>query len=175
MDVSLRLPSAVTTTTGHANFNSGPPKWNLSTAVCRIAHQSGYPDTTSIPQSTPAIRCNVDVYQVVSFVVKMVVLVCVVTSFHDLLLTGLSDIHEYFENDIKGPATFQCTTGRGCTFSEEAMDELITTFFGDPMITLQCESGECLHYSQVPGYVVSFLTLLVCHESQFTFASLGTS
>ena len=71
----------------------------------------------------------------------------------------LPDIHEYFEEDIKGPATFKCRTGQGCTFSEEAMDELITTFFGDPMITLQCESGECLHYSQVPGYIVSSVVL----------------
>lgn len=35
------------------------------------------------------------------------------------------------------------------------MNELISTFFGDSYITLECESGECLHYSQVPGYVVS--------------------
>ncbi|TCD61218.1 hypothetical protein EIP91_008769 [Steccherinum ochraceum] len=63
---------------------------------------------------------------------------------------GSVDIHEYFEDDIKGPATFKCESGKGCTFSEEAMDELITTFFGDPMITLQCEAGECLHYSQEP-------------------------
>ncbi|KAH8092680.1 hypothetical protein BXZ70DRAFT_453314 [Cristinia sonorae] len=66
---------------------------------------------------------------------------------------GSVDIHEYFEEDIKGPATFKCKSGQGCEFSEEAMDELITTFFGDPNIYLQCESGECLHYSQVPGYV----------------------
>ncbi|KAK7682498.1 hypothetical protein QCA50_014298 [Cerrena zonata] len=66
---------------------------------------------------------------------------------------GSVDIHEYFEEDIKGPAEFRCETGKGCTFSEPAMDELILTFFGDPMITLQCDSGECLHYSQVPGYV----------------------
>ncbi|THH33239.1 hypothetical protein EUX98_g1004 [Antrodiella citrinella] len=66
---------------------------------------------------------------------------------------GVADIHEYFEDFIKGPATFKCTTGSGCIFSEDAMNELITTFFGDPYITLQCEGGECLHYSQVPGYV----------------------
>ncbi|CAL1717265.1 unnamed protein product [Somion occarium] len=66
---------------------------------------------------------------------------------------GSVDIHEYFEEDIKGPASFRCETGQGCTFSEPAMDELILTFFGDPHITLRCESGECLHYSQVPGFV----------------------
>ena len=35
------------------------------------------------------------------------------------------------------------------------MNDLIETFFGDHYITLQCKGGECLHYSQVPGYVVS--------------------
>lgn len=34
------------------------------------------------------------------------------------------------------------------------MNELIDTVFGDPYITLNCESGECLHYTQVPGYQV---------------------
>ncbi len=34
------------------------------------------------------------------------------------------------------------------------MNDLILSVFGDPYITLQCEGGECLHYSQVPGYVV---------------------
>ena len=37
------------------------------------------------------------------------------------------------------------------------MNELIDTIFGDVYITLKCESGECLHYSQVPGYVVRSL------------------
>lgn len=32
------------------------------------------------------------------------------------------------------------------------MNDLIDTVFGDPYITLQCDSGECLHYTQVPGY-----------------------
>ncbi|KAJ3297942.1 hypothetical protein HK104_011342 [Borealophlyctis nickersoniae] len=33
------------------------------------------------------------------------------------------------------------------------MNTLIRDFFGDPHITLQCSrAGECLHYSQVPGY-----------------------
>ena len=35
------------------------------------------------------------------------------------------------------------------------MNSLIETFFGDKYITLKCKGGECLHYSQVPGYVVS--------------------
>jgi len=33
------------------------------------------------------------------------------------------------------------------------MNQLINDIFGDGYITLTCEGGECLHYSQVPGYV----------------------
>ena len=33
------------------------------------------------------------------------------------------------------------------------MNELINDIFGDAYITLTCEGGECLHYSQVPGYI----------------------
>jgi hypothetical protein len=35
------------------------------------------------------------------------------------------------------------------------MNQLINDIFGDKYISLICEGGECLHYSQVPGYVVS--------------------
>lgn len=35
------------------------------------------------------------------------------------------------------------------------MNDLIDTIFGDVYITLNCQSGECLHFSQVPGYKVS--------------------
>lgn len=33
------------------------------------------------------------------------------------------------------------------------MNQLINDIFGDKSITLDCESGECLHYTQVPGYI----------------------
>lgn len=79
------------------------------------------------------------------------------------------DIHEYFEEDIKGPATFSCKTGSQCTFEEPAMNELILTFFGDPYITLNCQSGECLHISQVPGYIVSIHIYVVPHSSDIPF------
>ena len=32
------------------------------------------------------------------------------------------------------------------------MNQLINDIFGDGAITLDCESGECLHFTQVPGY-----------------------
>lgn len=34
------------------------------------------------------------------------------------------------------------------------MNDLIDQVFGDVYIALTCDSGECLHYSQVPGYTV---------------------
>jgi hypothetical protein len=34
------------------------------------------------------------------------------------------------------------------------MNGLINDVFGDRAIFLDCEAGECLHSSQVPGYVV---------------------
>ncbi|OJT07359.1 hypothetical protein TRAPUB_1764 [Trametes pubescens] len=66
---------------------------------------------------------------------------------------GSLDITDFLKEEIKGPATFSCTTGKGCKFEEPGMNDLISTFFGDTYITLQCQGGECLHYSQVPGYV----------------------
>lgn len=70
-------------------------------------------------------------------------------------LTVLLDIGDFLKEDIKGPASFSCTTGHGCKFSEPAMNGLIGQVFGDQFITLNCKGGECLHYTQVPGYVVS--------------------
>jgi len=67
--------------------------------------------------------------------------------------TGL-DIGDFLKEEIKGPATFSCKTGAGCKFEEPAMNQLINDIFGDQYISLTCEGGECLHYSQVPGYVV---------------------
>ncbi|KAI0080990.1 hypothetical protein K474DRAFT_1614475 [Panus rudis PR-1116 ss-1] len=93
---------------------------------------------------------------------------------------GSVDIHEYFEDYIKGPAEFTCKTGEHCSFSEDAMNELILTFFGDPHITLTCDSGECLHYSQVPGYVqppkpdnTAFVATTVALSALFVIAASG--
>ncbi|ORY03173.1 ABC transporter [Basidiobolus meristosporus CBS 931.73] len=66
---------------------------------------------------------------------------------------GSIDISEFLEEDIEGPASFKCNTKDGCRFEEPAMNDLILSVFGDSYITLDCHSGECLHYTQVPGYV----------------------
>ncbi|KAL9042645.1 MAG: hypothetical protein Q9214_003718 [Letrouitia sp. 1 TL-2023] len=68
------------------------------------------------------------------------------------------DISEFLEKNIKGPATLtsQLTEGGsssdGSKFDEPEMNGLIKSVFGDETITLQCESGECLYRTDVPGY-----------------------
>lgn len=64
-----------------------------------------------------------------------------------------ADIDDFLAEEIKGPGTFSCKTdGTGCVFTEPAMNQLINDIFGDSSITLNCKSGECLHYSMVPGF-----------------------
>ncbi|KAF9232949.1 hypothetical protein BU15DRAFT_90525 [Melanogaster broomeanus] len=65
---------------------------------------------------------------------------------------GSVDISDFLVEEIRGPGKFSCRTGQGCRFEEPAMNSLINDIFGDAYITLNCDGGECLHYSQVPGY-----------------------
>ncbi|RKP36699.1 ABC-2 type transporter [Dimargaris cristalligena] len=65
---------------------------------------------------------------------------------------GSIDITDFLREEIEGPATFECHTKEGCRFEEPAMNDLILSVFGDSYITLACDSGECLHYTQVPGF-----------------------
>ncbi|KAF9428734.1 hypothetical protein BGZ94_001269 [Podila epigama] len=62
------------------------------------------------------------------------------------------DIDDFLEEEIRGPADFVCNEKNKCTFEEPAMNDLIMTMFGDPAIYLKCHSGECMHYTQVPGF-----------------------
>lgn len=63
------------------------------------------------------------------------------------------DIGDFLREEIKGPGKFSCSSdGRGCRFEEPAMNQLITDIFGDTYITLDCQSGECMHYTMVPGF-----------------------
>ncbi|KAI9251063.1 hypothetical protein BY458DRAFT_524198 [Sporodiniella umbellata] len=64
---------------------------------------------------------------------------------------GSIDLTEMLKDQIVGPASFTCN-GPKCAFSEETMDELISGVFGDESIFLDCNSGECLHYTMVPGF-----------------------
>lgn len=71
------------------------------------------------------------------------------------------DISEFLDTEIKGPGKYSCKTGSGCKFEEPGMNDLIDSIFGDTYITLKCNSGECLHYSQVPGYEVSIFVVFI--------------
>lgn len=71
---------------------------------------------------------------------------------------GSVDIGEFLTEMIKGPADFttQSTIGGsskdGSRFEEPAMNDLIAQIFGDEYIALACHSGECLYYTDVPGW-----------------------
>ncbi|KAK7203982.1 transporter, ABC superfamily [Myxozyma melibiosi] len=66
---------------------------------------------------------------------------------------GSIDITDFLTEAIEGPGYFTCDSASdSCEFSEPAMDELIQSVFGDETITLHCDSGECMHYSEIPGY-----------------------
>ncbi|KAF8176209.1 hypothetical protein K438DRAFT_81241 [Mycena galopus ATCC 62051] len=65
---------------------------------------------------------------------------------------GSVNIDDFLKEEIKGPASFSCRDNK-CKFEEPAMNDLISDIFADPYITLDCAGGECLHFSQVPGYI----------------------
>ncbi|GAN09893.1 conserved hypothetical protein [Mucor ambiguus] len=64
---------------------------------------------------------------------------------------GSIDLTDFLNDEIQGPASFNCN-GKECVFSEPAMNDLISAVFGDDSIFLNCNSGECLHYTMVPGF-----------------------
>lgn len=71
---------------------------------------------------------------------------------------GSIDIGEFLEESIRGPASFSTShteggdPSDGSKFLEPAMNELISSVFGDESILLKCHSGECLYKTDVPGY-----------------------
>ncbi|KAG6040827.1 hypothetical protein E4U41_006959 [Claviceps citrina] len=69
---------------------------------------------------------------------------------------GSIDLSEFLDQAIRGPGGFECTQKNGgahdCAFTEPEMDKLIRNLIGDSSILLDCQSGECLHETQVPGY-----------------------
>ncbi|RVD88362.1 uncharacterized protein DFL_002549 [Arthrobotrys flagrans] len=73
---------------------------------------------------------------------------------------GSLDISDFLTEEIKGPAEFSCTASYdpsdakkdGCSFSEPAMNQLISDVFGDKSIYLDCNAAECVPSSLIPGY-----------------------
>lgn len=72
--------------------------------------------------------------------------------------SGSIDISEFLTEEIKGPGKMSCKADpdgvRKCRFEEPGMNGLISDVFGDEAIFITCKSGECIHFSQVPGYQV---------------------
>lgn len=72
---------------------------------------------------------------------------------------GSIDIGDFLDQKIKGPASFSSLSTKGGSskdgskFEEPAMNDLIKSVFGDESITLNCNSGECLYRTEVPGYI----------------------
>ncbi|KAK3330063.1 hypothetical protein B0H66DRAFT_508897 [Apodospora peruviana] len=69
---------------------------------------------------------------------------------------GYVDISEFLTEEIRGPASFDCTQlpgqAKNCAFKEPKMNDLISSIFGDASILLSCDAGECLYHTEVPGY-----------------------
>ncbi|KAK5000846.1 FAD-dependent urate hydroxylase, partial [Cryomyces antarcticus] len=71
---------------------------------------------------------------------------------------GSIDIGDFLKEEIKGPASFSSIStdggspADGSKFEEPAMNDLISSVFGDKSITLNCHAGECLYRTDVPGY-----------------------
>lgn len=69
---------------------------------------------------------------------------------------GSVDITDFLDQQIKGPATFTCLQKDGgtnnCQFKEPEMDKLIQMMFGDSSIFIDCQAGECLYETEVPGF-----------------------
>ncbi|KAF2132378.1 hypothetical protein P153DRAFT_364780 [Dothidotthia symphoricarpi CBS 119687] len=70
---------------------------------------------------------------------------------------GSIDIGEFLTESIRGPGEFRSVSSvnsrdTGSTFSEPAMNDLISSVFGDESIFLKCNTGECMYQTEVPGY-----------------------
>ncbi|KAJ2984075.1 hypothetical protein NUW58_g6140 [Xylaria curta] len=69
---------------------------------------------------------------------------------------GSIDLTDFLRELVEGPATFECERQNGgvnkCKFREPQLDLMVQSIFGDPSILLDCRSGECLYFTEVPGY-----------------------
>lgn len=150
--------SAVTAAIIPALSNSGQLRSSHSTAHWINVLLHPLVNTMATSPATTAKKLNAAAFLAASFAEKMAVSVRIgllIQSFcqtYPILLCYI-DIGEFLEQEIKGPAKFSCNSGN-CKFQEPAMNDLINQIFGDAYISVTCDGGECLHFSQVPGYVV---------------------
>jgi len=143
----------------HVLSSSGLLKLNPFIADWKVVNRKGKRGMTLTLRHMLATRSSVAACPVVLYVVKLVALVSFFLSNTRSAIYIIIDIGDFLQQEIQGPAKFSCKSGKDCKFEEPAMNDLINSIFGDTYITLQCQGGECLHYSQVPGYVVSHLFL----------------
>lgn len=93
--------------------------------------------------------------------------------------SGLPNIKSILASRVKGPAELNCNTNSGeCSFKESYLRGLFRALLGNESISLQCDSSECLHYTEVPGYVVphkdvSKGLLLACGLSAALLIAIG--
>ncbi|KAI3653144.1 hypothetical protein MP228_002569 [Amoeboaphelidium protococcarum] len=109
----------------------------------------------------------VDGYNVTGGLCKNIDCQCI----HDELLCGKGiydgvdvDLQGVFDDLVRGPASLICKKPDGfrnadgpynCEFDEPGLRDSLGLLLGNnPVIELQCDSGECLFQSEVPGYVV---------------------
>lgn len=84
---------------------------------------------------------------------------------------GSIDISDFLTQTVRGPGDFVCDLQtKKCRFTEPSMNDLISTFFGDPYITLECRGGECLHYSEIPGYMPPNKDIAMSWQAKFVLA-----
>jgi hypothetical protein len=159
-----RSLSAVTAAIILALSNSGQLRSSHSTAHWINVLLHPLVNTMATSPATTAKKSSAAAFQVASSAEKMAVSVRIGLLFRSFCQTYPAltfclcdvlciDIGDFLQQEIKGPAKFSCNSGN-CKFEEPAMNDLINQIFGDAYISVTCDGGECLHYSQVPGYVV---------------------
>lgn len=155
-----RSPLAVTAAIILALSNSGQLRSSHSTADWINVLLHPLLNTMATSPAMTVKKSSAAAFQAASSAEKMAVSVRVDLLSRSFLSKFCScdvylyiDIGDFLEQEIKGPAKFSCNSGN-CKFEEPAMNDLINQIFGDMYISVTCDGGECLHYSQVPGYVV---------------------
>ena len=141
----------------HAGSSSGSIITSRFIAASTPAHHKSKALSIQIRPLSHAIPLTAAVFVIDSCAERAVVSVILDVSsiVYSSELTFV-DLGEILKQTIKGPATMTCKSGAGCVFEEPGMNDLIDSVFGDDFISLNCQSGECLHISQVPGYEVRF-------------------
>lgn len=156
-----KSPSPAISPRPPAVSSSGSARSSRSIVACRTALRRSTSATTATTPSTIAARWSAPAFLARCSVARTgasVHLGLVVSA--SLANETRTDISDFLTEEIAGPAKFSSRTGEGSKFEEPAMNQLINDIFGDNYITLSCASGECMHSSEVPGFVVgSFFRL----------------